>query len=182
MDVSTEHQAIFVLLQEIVSEFNFILLAFYREYQDRKRCHCSTQVPNRLTYSLKSKIPKQIEYMHDLISYNDETCIFGHLCFRLENVGGLSPTKNVLVSEQVAIFLSVLAHHTKNYRKALLQKGFLGALDGTYIPLRVAQKNKTRYRNRKGDVSTNVLAVCDINMNYTYLLCGWEGLRLTVVY
>ncbi|KAG8380409.1 hypothetical protein BUALT_Bualt06G0012400 [Buddleja alternifolia] len=166
--------------------------------------------------------------MHDLISYNDETCInnlqmsrnaFGRLCFILENVGGLSPTKNVLVSEQVAIFLSVLAHHTKNrivkhhFKRsgytisthfnnvltALLMlptlflvkpvpieadcrnkrwkrfKGCLGALDGTYIPLRVAQKNKARYRNRKGDVSTNVLAVCDINMNYTHLLCGWEG-------
>ncbi|KAG8367162.1 hypothetical protein BUALT_Bualt16G0043900 [Buddleja alternifolia] len=228
MDVSTEHQAIFVLLQEIESEFNFILQAFYREYRDRKRRRCSTQVPNRLTYSLKSKIPKQIEYMHDLISYNDETCInnlrmsrnaFGRLCFILENVGGLSPTKNVLVSEQVAIFLSVLAHHMKNrivkhhFKRsgytisthfnnvltALLKlhtlflvkpvpieadcrnerwkrfKGCLGALDGTYIPLRVAQKNKARYRNRKGDVSTNVLAVCDINMNYIYLLCGWEG-------
>ncbi|KAG8382613.1 hypothetical protein BUALT_Bualt05G0095700 [Buddleja alternifolia] len=228
MDVSTEHQAIFLLLQEIVSEFNFILLAFYREYWDRKRHRCSTQVPNRLTYSLKSKILKQIEYMHDLISYNDETCInnlrmsrngFGRLCFILENVGGLSPTKNVLVSEQVAIFLSVLAHHTKNrivkhhFKRsgytiithfnnvltALLKlhtlflvkpvpievncrnerwkrfKGHLRALDGTYIPLRVAQKNKARYRNRKGDVSINVLAVCDINMNYTYLLFSWEG-------
>ncbi|KAG8390794.1 hypothetical protein BUALT_Bualt01G0120600 [Buddleja alternifolia] len=37
-------------------------------------------------------------------------------------------------------------------------KGCLGALDGTYIPLRVAQKNKARYRNRKGDISTYVLA------------------------
>ncbi|KAG8382706.1 hypothetical protein BUALT_Bualt05G0105300 [Buddleja alternifolia] len=51
----------------------------------------------------------------------------------------------------------------------------LGALDGTYIPLRVAQKDKGRYRNKKGDFSTNVLVVCDINMNYVYLLCGWEG-------
>ncbi|KAG8369524.1 hypothetical protein BUALT_Bualt14G0022500 [Buddleja alternifolia] len=54
-------------------------------------------------------------------------------------------------------------------------KGCLGALDGTYIPLRVALKYKPRYRNRKGDISVNVLVVCDINMNYVYLLCGWEG-------
>ncbi|KAG8389888.1 hypothetical protein BUALT_Bualt01G0025700 [Buddleja alternifolia] len=78
--------------------------------------------------------------MHDLVSFNDETCIdnlrmsrngFGRLCC-------------------------------------------LGALDDTYIPLRVAQKDKPRYRNRKGDVSVNVLSVCNINMNYVYMLCGWE--------
>ncbi|KAG8371194.1 hypothetical protein BUALT_Bualt13G0061700 [Buddleja alternifolia] len=144
---------------------------------------------------------------------------FGRLCLQLENVGGLSNTNNVQVSEQVAIFLTILAHHKKNrvlqtnFKRSgytisthfnnvlttLLKlhtlflvkpgpigedctndrwkwfKSCLGALDGTYIPLRVALKDKPRYRNRNGDVSVNVLAVCDININYVYLLCGWEG-------
>ncbi|KAG8390918.1 hypothetical protein BUALT_Bualt01G0133500 [Buddleja alternifolia] len=228
MDVSTHHQALFVVLREIVSEINFILLAFYREYRGRKRLCDHADTRSMPAYTIKTKIRKQIEHLHDLISFNDETCIenlimsrnaFGRLCYLLENVGGLSSTKNVQVTEQVAIFLSILAHHKKNcvvkhdfkrsgytisahfnnVLSALLKlhtlflvkpvpieedcandrwkwfKGCLGALDGTYIPLRVAQKDKGRYRNRKGDISTNALAVCDINTNYVYMLCGWEG-------
>ncbi|KAL8492154.1 hypothetical protein ACS0TY_023692 [Phlomoides rotata] len=30
-------------------------------------------------------------------------------------------------------------------------------------------------RERKGDISVNALAVCDIHMNYIYVLTGWEG-------
>ncbi|CAA0808337.1 Unknown protein, partial [Striga hermonthica] len=53
--------------------------------------------------------------------------------------------------------------------------GCLGALDGTYIDVRVPSIDKARYRNRKGSVSINVLGVCDKNMNFVYMLSGWEG-------
>ncbi|GFP94504.1 hypothetical protein PHJA_001594800 [Phtheirospermum japonicum] len=36
---------------------------------------------------------------------------FGRLCYLLEHVDDLIPSRNVLVSKQVAIFLSVLSHH-----------------------------------------------------------------------
>lgn len=51
----------------------------------------------------------------------------------------------------------------------------MGALDGTYINVRVPQADRDRYRNRKGQVSVNVLGVCDVNMNFVYVLTGWEG-------
>ncbi|KAL8472533.1 hypothetical protein ACS0TY_029659 [Phlomoides rotata] len=38
-------------------------------------------------------------------------------------------------------------------------KGCLGALDGTYIPVRVPHSDIPRYRNRKGNVSVNVMVV-----------------------
>ncbi|GFQ06518.1 putative nuclease harbi1, partial [Phtheirospermum japonicum] len=53
--------------------------------------------------------------------------------------------------------------------------GCLGALDGTFVQVQVPLSEKPRYRNRKGDVSVNVLGVCDQNMNYIFLLTGWEG-------
>ncbi|KAL8500325.1 hypothetical protein ACS0TY_020068 [Phlomoides rotata] len=134
-------------------------------------------------------------------------------------LGGLSPTRNVTIAKQVAMFLSVLSHHTKNrivkhsfklsgytvskhfnsVLNSLLKlhpillinpqpvpddcndnrwkyfKGCLGALDGTYIPVKVLATDIPRYRNRKGFVSVNVLAVCDRNINYIYVLSGWEG-------
>ncbi|KAL8532314.1 hypothetical protein ACS0TY_008784 [Phlomoides rotata] len=53
--------------------------------------------------------------------------------------------------------------------------GCLGALDDTYIPVRVSHQDIPRYRNHKGNVSVNVLVVCDQHMNYIFVLSGWEG-------
>ncbi|XP_010044171.2 protein ALP1-like [Eucalyptus grandis] len=54
-------------------------------------------------------------------------------------------------------------------------KGCLGALDGTYIRVRVPEVDKPRYRNRKGEITSNVLGVCSRDMRFVYVLPGWEG-------
>ncbi|KAL1568446.1 hypothetical protein AAHA92_00061 [Salvia divinorum] len=54
-------------------------------------------------------------------------------------------------------------------------KGCLGALDGTYINVRVPTSDAPRYRNRKGQITTNTLAVCDRRLRFVYVLPGWEG-------
>ena len=33
---------------------------------------------------------------------------------------------------------------------------------------------KAKYRNRKGDIATNVLGVCSQDMQFIYVLSGWE--------
>ncbi|XP_050378473.1 protein ALP1-like [Argentina anserina] len=54
-------------------------------------------------------------------------------------------------------------------------KNCLGALDGTYIRVRVPTNDKPRYRTRKGEVATNVLAVCSRDLQFIFVLPGWEG-------
>jgi hypothetical protein len=39
----------------------------------------------------------------------------------------------------------------------------------------VPVEDQPRYRNRKGTLSQNVLAVCDFDMRFLYILSGWEG-------
>ncbi|KAG8382955.1 hypothetical protein BUALT_Bualt05G0133800 [Buddleja alternifolia] len=51
----------------------------------------------------------------------------------------------------------------------------IGALDGTYIKVKVNESDKPRYRTRKGDIAVNVLVACDMDKKLTYLLSGWEG-------
>jgi hypothetical protein len=51
----------------------------------------------------------------------------------------------------------------------------LGALDGTHISIHVPLEEQLRYRNRKGTLSQNVLAVCDFDMQFVFVLPGWEG-------
>ncbi|KAL0430313.1 UNVERIFIED_CONTAM: putative nuclease HARBI1 [Sesamum radiatum] len=144
---------------------------------------------------------------------------FGRLCQLLEFFGGLRATRHVTIMEQVATFLSIIAHHKKNCvvkhdfvrsgstiskhfhsvlmavlrlhpillpRPAPIQegcqdhrwrwfKGCLGALDGTHVDTRVPEVDKGRYRNRKGQISINVLGVCSTDGKFTYVLSGWEG-------
>ncbi|KAL6883505.1 hypothetical protein ACP4OV_010919 [Aristida adscensionis] len=51
----------------------------------------------------------------------------------------------------------------------------LGALDGTYIDVLVPLRDQGRYKNRKQNITTNVLGVCDRYMRFVYVLAGWEG-------
>ncbi|KAG6399625.1 hypothetical protein SASPL_141106 [Salvia splendens] len=59
--------------------------------------------------------------------------------------------------------------------QALIRKGCLGALDKTYINVRIHLADISRYRNRKGQITTNTLVVCDQHLQFVYVLPGWEG-------
>ncbi|CAI9269445.1 unnamed protein product [Lactuca saligna] len=54
-------------------------------------------------------------------------------------------------------------------------KNYLGALDGTHIKCLVPLKDKPKYKTRKNDIATNVLGVCSQDMQFIYVLPGWEG-------
>ena len=54
-------------------------------------------------------------------------------------------------------------------------KNAIGAIDGTHIPCVVPANEQTKYIGRKGFTSQNVMAVCDWDMCFTFVLAGWEG-------
>jgi len=54
-------------------------------------------------------------------------------------------------------------------------KDCIRAIDGTLIPMHAPEALHTAYRNRKGNISQNVLAVTTISMMFTYVLPRWEG-------
>jgi hypothetical protein len=51
----------------------------------------------------------------------------------------------------------------------------IGALDGTHIKAIVSEAHVKPFRNRKGFISQNVLAVCNFDMTFSFVLAGWEG-------
>ncbi|CAN1753365.1 hypothetical protein LINPERHAP1_LOCUS5138, partial [Linum perenne] len=51
----------------------------------------------------------------------------------------------------------------------------LGALDWTHVKIRVVWEDQHRYCDRKGDVSINVLGVCNPNTEFIYCSARWEG-------
>lgn len=56
--------------------------------------------------------------------------------------------------------------------------GCVGAIDGTLIPISIRGLTKDElapWRSRKGMICQNVLAAVDFDMNFRYVLSGWEG-------
>jgi hypothetical protein len=51
----------------------------------------------------------------------------------------------------------------------------LGAIDGCHVDVCVHVSDQGRYRNRKQDITTNMLGVVDWNMKFLYAMPGWEG-------
>ncbi|KAF7820439.1 putative nuclease HARBI1 [Senna tora] len=51
----------------------------------------------------------------------------------------------------------------------------IGAIDGTHIHVHVSPDKQILFTGRKGFTSTNVMAVCDFNMCFTFAWVSWEG-------
>jgi len=51
----------------------------------------------------------------------------------------------------------------------------IGAIDGTHIPVTVPKSEQAKYIGRHSYASQNVMAVCDFDMRFTFVVMGWPG-------
>ncbi|KAL8556342.1 hypothetical protein ACS0TY_003961 [Phlomoides rotata] len=121
-------------------------------------------------YSIKSKLTRQLDNIHFLMNDNDVTCkdhicmnsdCVNHLCSLFENLGGLrrsgytiSKHFNNVLNTLLKLYNVLLINHvpisedsTDNRWKYF--KGYLGALDDTYIPVKVPHPDIPCYKNKK---------------------------------
>lgn len=54
-------------------------------------------------------------------------------------------------------------------------RGAIGCVDGSHIRTVREKSEECRHRNRKGDLSTNLMLVCSRRLRVEYCLPGWEG-------
>ncbi|XP_028054930.1 uncharacterized protein LOC114259144 [Camellia sinensis] len=54
-------------------------------------------------------------------------------------------------------------------------KHCIGALDGTHVEAVLPARDAGTYYGRKGYPTQNILAVCDFDMCFIFISCGWEG-------
>jgi len=54
-------------------------------------------------------------------------------------------------------------------------EGVVGAIDGTHILAFVPSQLQSTFRNRKGTLSQTVMVACCFDLNFQYVLPGWEG-------
>jgi hypothetical protein len=53
--------------------------------------------------------------------------------------------------------------------------GVIGAIDGTHIPIVVPSSTMIAHFGRYRENTQNVLAVCDFDMRFTFVVAGWPG-------
>jgi len=51
----------------------------------------------------------------------------------------------------------------------------IGAIDGTHIEVVVPKTELITHMNRKSKTSQNVLAICDFDLRFTFIIAGWPG-------
>ncbi|XP_047949314.1 uncharacterized protein LOC125195170 [Salvia hispanica] len=103
----------------LVARYCILYLFFAKLEKGKKRKRLQIVLP----YSLTGRVPSQVSHMNRLVGVTDTDCVinlrmdrnaFGRLCSLFRQLGTLRDRRFVYIEEQVAIFLSILAHHKKN--------------------------------------------------------------------
>ena len=51
----------------------------------------------------------------------------------------------------------------------------MGAIDGTHIGASTPASRTITFRDKKSDITQNVMCACNFDMRFTYVHVGWEG-------
>ncbi|XP_072148926.1 protein ALP1-like [Setaria viridis] len=63
----------------------------------------------------------------------------------------------------------------RNPRYAPYFNNSIGAIDGTHVPVVVPSNKVVQHMGRHGYPTQNVLAICDFDMRFTFVVSGWPG-------
>ncbi|XP_022859012.1 uncharacterized protein LOC111379810 [Olea europaea var. sylvestris] len=66
-------------------------------------------------------------------------------------------------------------HHVPNLNKHPIFRDCIGAIDRTHVRAVLPREQRVSFIGRKGIPTQNVLAVCDFNLCFTYVLAGTTG-------
>ncbi|XP_042035358.1 uncharacterized protein LOC121781728 [Salvia splendens] len=120
----TNYTRFYMLLDDILIVLRIetiILVHRYLSCTSRRQHRVIVEHARR--YSVIKKLPAQVKHLDRLVNVTDYDYVanprmdrntFGRLCLILSERSGLWTGKCVGVEEQVAMFISVLAHHHKN--------------------------------------------------------------------
>ncbi|KAL2897684.1 Protein ALP1-like [Bienertia sinuspersici] len=145
-------------------------------------------IHNNLPWNEHERAFKRAYWLDSLM--NDRICkvqlrmdrrCFDKLCHVLVTRGGLVTTGNVTFHIVLKVVIKIGKFYIRQLDSSVRYdrnskwkwfEGSLGALDGTLIKMTVQVEHRPKYRDRKGDITTNVLATCDPSSQFTYV---WSG-------
>lgn len=54
-------------------------------------------------------------------------------------------------------------------------KNAIGAVDGSHLFVSPPAHTRARWQDRDGNLTQNMMAICNFDMFFTFVLVGWEG-------
>jgi hypothetical protein len=88
----------------------------------------------------------------------------------------------VSVSKLAADIIKPIDPHFRSVHQRLQSPRFspffdkcIGAIDGTHVPVVVPTNQVVQHTGRYNYTTQNVLAICDFNMRFTFVVAGWPG-------
>lgn len=119
MEINEDEVIAYMMFQELVNLFIVGYMFFMIMYGSANRHYQKYMLKNRTFVRYETRV----EHMNRLVRESDVACIdqlrmdrraFAILCELLRTAGQLKVTGNFIIEEKVAMFLNILAHHTKN--------------------------------------------------------------------
>ncbi|KAH6785478.1 hypothetical protein C2S51_037933 [Perilla frutescens var. frutescens] len=116
-----------------------------------------------------------------IVGYNDQYCNvrqkFNHSHFSTsQNFNKTLKELNTIAPDMmVKPSTGIPAKIQKSTRFNPLFKDCIEAIDGTHIPAMVTSREANSFCNRHDIQSHNVLAACNFDLQFMYVLSGWEG-------
>ncbi|XP_010999732.1 PREDICTED: uncharacterized protein LOC105107491 [Populus euphratica] len=130
--------------------------------------------------------PYGSSFMSEVLDGPDDGCremfrmdkhVFHNLCGILRQRGMLRDTAGVMIEEQLAIFLNIIVFRWTTFSQQFYPyfKDCIGVIDAMHVPAHLSAKDQSRFRNKKGVLSQNVLAACTFDLQFIFIYPGWEG-------
>ncbi|KAK1591756.1 hypothetical protein Q3G72_013096 [Acer saccharum] len=115
-----------------------------------------------------------------IVGHNNRYCLvrdtFGRSHFTASrNFNKVLKALNTIAPDKLAKPGSLPSKLKESTRFYLYFKDCIGGIDGTHIPTMITGRDVSSYRNRHGTISQNVLAACNFDLEFMYVLSGWEG-------
>ncbi|KAF3439352.1 hypothetical protein FNV43_RR17629 [Rhamnella rubrinervis] len=149
-------------IDELVLEFYTILYSIM--YMDRRQLAASFSLIGDFELEMLCMC-----FMLVVISYVYATWPYEHMPI-MDRVFARNGTRTLFIDSLLGGEIHVISQLRMD-RKT----NCLGALDGIYIKVHVLDIDKARYRTRKGEIATNVLGVCNRDLEFIFVFPSWEG-------
>ncbi|XP_074327416.1 uncharacterized protein LOC141665336 [Apium graveolens] len=115
-----------------------------------------------------------------IVGHNDRYCNVRHRFGRSHftasrNFNKVLKALNIIAPQRMVKPRGISPKISRTTRFYPYFKVCVGVIDGTHISAMIKGRDVSSYRNRHGFNSQNVFAACNFDLEFIYVLSGWEG-------
>ncbi|KAJ9175419.1 hypothetical protein P3X46_013976 [Hevea brasiliensis] len=110
------------------------------------------------------QVQERFQHSGETVSRNFHEVLKAMLCLSIDMIKPTDPT-----------FSNIPPEILNDDRYMPHFKDCIGAIDGTHVSACVQEENLIRFIGRKGVPTQNIMAACSFDMQFTFVMAGWEG-------